>query len=38
MPKPGFVLDGERRHPDFEAAMGVPGLRRYLRRLDTNDR
>ncbi len=28
--KAGFVFDGERRHPDFEAAMGAPGLRRYI--------
>jgi ribosomal protein S18 acetylase RimI-like enzyme len=31
--KAGFVLDGERRHRDFEAATGAPGLRRYVRRL-----
>ncbi len=31
--KAGFQLDGERRHPDFEAATGVPGLRRYARNL-----
>jgi ribosomal protein S18 acetylase RimI-like enzyme len=29
----GFVFDGERRHPDFEAAVGAPGLRRFIREL-----
>jgi GNAT superfamily N-acetyltransferase len=27
--KAGFLFDGERRHPAFEAATGSPGLRRY---------
>ena len=31
--KAGFVFDGERRHPDFEAATGIPGICRYLNRL-----
>jgi GNAT superfamily N-acetyltransferase len=31
--KAGFVFDGERRHPEFLAATGVPGMRRYLRKL-----
>jgi len=31
--KVGFVLNGEKRHPDFEAATGLPGICRYLRRL-----
>lgn len=31
--KAGFVLDDERRHADFEAATGVPGICRYLRPL-----
>lgn len=31
--KAGFTLDGERRHPEFLAATGVPGMRRYLRKL-----
>jgi GNAT superfamily N-acetyltransferase len=29
----GFKLKDEKRHPDFEAATGVAGLRRYARRL-----
>jgi translation initiation factor 4G len=29
----GFVFDDERRHPDFEAAVGAPGLRRFVRDL-----
>lgn len=29
----GFKFKDERRHPDFEAATGAPGLRRYLRDL-----
>lgn len=28
--KAGFALEEERRHPDFEAAVGAPGLRRYV--------
>lgn len=31
--KAGFQLDGEKRHPDFEAATGVPGLRRFTREI-----
>ncbi len=31
--KAGFSLVEERRHPDFEAAVGAPGLRRFGRRL-----
>lgn len=31
--KAGFVFNGERRHPDFEAATGVPGICRYLKPL-----
>jgi ribosomal protein S18 acetylase RimI-like enzyme len=31
--KAGFVFDGERRHADFEAATGVPGIRRFLKPL-----
>ena len=31
--KAGFVFDQEKRHPDFEAAVGAPGLRRFVRRL-----
>jgi translation initiation factor 4G len=31
--KAGFVLDGERRHPDFEAVTGVPGICRYVKSL-----
>jgi translation initiation factor 4G len=27
--KAGFALAEERRHPDFEAAVGAPGLRRF---------
>jgi translation initiation factor 4G len=29
----GFTFDDERRHPDFEAAVGAPGLRRFVRAL-----
>jgi GNAT superfamily N-acetyltransferase len=29
--KAGFALAEERRHPDFEAAVGAPGLRRFVR-------
>ena len=29
----GFTFDDERRHPDFEAAVGSPGLRRFVREL-----
>jgi translation initiation factor 4G len=29
----GFTFDDERRHPDFEAAVGAPGLRRLVRDL-----
>ena len=29
--KAGFTLAEERRHPDFEAAIGAPGLRRFTR-------
>ncbi len=29
----GFDYAGERRSPEFEAAVGVPGLRRYVRPL-----
>src|SRR5262245_30617038 len=29
----GFMFDDERRHPDFEAAVGSPGLRRFVREL-----
>lgn len=32
--KAGFALVGEKRHPDFEAAAGSPGMRRLTRRLD----
>jgi ribosomal protein S18 acetylase RimI-like enzyme len=31
--KAGFTFKDERRHPDFEAAAGAPGLRRYVRKL-----
>ncbi len=31
--KAGFKLKDEKRHPDFEAATGVPGLRRFTRTL-----
>ncbi len=31
--KAGFTLVEERRHPDFEAAVGAPGLKRYGQRL-----
>jgi ribosomal protein S18 acetylase RimI-like enzyme len=29
--KAGFHFDAEKRHPDFEAATGSPGLRRFVR-------
>jgi ribosomal protein S18 acetylase RimI-like enzyme len=29
----GFTFDDERRHPDFQAAVGAPGLRRFVRDL-----
>jgi ribosomal protein S18 acetylase RimI-like enzyme len=29
--KAGFHFDVEKRHPDFEAATGSPGLRRFIR-------
>ena len=31
--KAGFRFKDEKRHPDFEGATGVPGLRRYARKL-----
>ena len=31
--KAGFEFKDEKRHPDFEAAAGAPGLRRYVREL-----
>lgn len=31
--KAGFVFDDERRHADFEAAVGVPGICRYVKPL-----
>lgn len=31
--KAGFTFKHEKRHPDFEAAAGAPGLRRYVRKL-----
>ena len=31
--KAGFTLVEERRHPDFEAAVGAPGLKRFGQRL-----
>jgi ribosomal protein S18 acetylase RimI-like enzyme len=31
--KAGFRVAGEERHPDFEAAAGAPGLRRFIRPL-----
>ena len=31
--KAGFHLDVESRHPDFEAAVGAPGLKRFTRKL-----
>jgi ribosomal protein S18 acetylase RimI-like enzyme len=31
--KAGFRFDAEKRHPDFETATGVPGLRRYARKI-----
>jgi translation initiation factor 4G len=31
--KAGFSLAEERRHPDFQAAIGAPGLRRFTRML-----
>lgn len=31
--KAGFRFAGEQRHPDFEAATGTPGLRRFTREL-----
>ncbi len=31
--KAGFQFAGEKRHPDFEAATGTPGLRRFSREL-----
>jgi GNAT superfamily N-acetyltransferase len=31
--KAGFRFKDEKRHPDFEAATGAPGLRRYVREL-----
>jgi hypothetical protein len=29
----GFLFAGERRHPDFEAVAGVPGIRQFTREL-----
>jgi len=31
--KAGFAFAGEKRHPDFAAAVGAPGLRRFVRDL-----
>jgi ribosomal protein S18 acetylase RimI-like enzyme len=31
--KAGFTFAGEKRHQDFAAAVGAPGLRRFVRRL-----
>jgi len=31
--KAGFAFAAEKRHPDFAAAVGAPGLRRFVRRL-----
>ena len=31
--KAGFQFADEKRHPDFEAAAGTPGLRRFSREL-----
>ena len=31
--KAGFALAEERRHPDFETAVGAPGLRRFVQAL-----
>ena len=31
--KAGFTFAGERRHQDFAAAVGAPGLRRFVRQL-----
>ncbi len=31
--KVGFVVDEEKRHPEFEAVIGAPGMMRLLRPL-----